>query len=77
MNWIDWLTVIIPTSAVMSLGLYLRKYVRSVADFLSAGRCAGRDMLSMGGIASTLAVTGQIAYVEIHYKIGSEITRGK
>ena len=70
MGWIDWLIVIIPTAFVMLLGMYSRKYVHGVADFLSAGRCAGRYVLSMGDVASALAVTGLIAYVEVHYKTG-------
>ena len=70
MGWIDWLIVIIPTAFVMGLGMYSRKYVHGVADFLSAGRCAGRYVLSMGDVASALAVTGLIAYVEVHYKTG-------
>ena len=73
MSWIDWLIVIIPTACIMWLGVYSRKYVHGVADFLSAGRCAGRYVLSMGDIASALAVTGLIAYVEVHYKTGFAI----
>ena len=73
MGWIDWLIVIIPTAFVMGLGMYSRKYVHGVADFLSAGRCAGRYVLSMGDVASALAVTGLIAYVEVHYKTGFAI----
>ena len=73
MGWIDWLIVIIPTALIMSLGVHSRKYVHGVADFLSAGRCAGRYVLSMGNVASALAVTGLIAYVEIHYKTGFAI----
>ena len=54
MGWIDWLIVIIPTAFVMGLGMYSKKYVHGVADFLSAGRCAGRYVLSMGDVASAL-----------------------
>ena len=64
MGWIDWLIVIIPTAFIMFLGMYSRKYVHGVADFLSAGRCAGRYALSTGDAANTLAVTGLTAYVE-------------
>ena len=73
MGWIDWLIVIIPTAFVLGLGMYSKKYVHGVADFLSAGRCAGRYVLSMGDVASALAVTGLIAYVEVHYKTGFAI----
>lgn len=73
MSWIAWLIVIIPTAFVMFLGMYSRKYVHSVADFLSAGRCARRYVLSMGDVANALAVTGLVAYVEVHYKTGFAI----
>ena len=73
MSWIDWLIVILPTAGVMALGMYSRKYVHGVADFLSAGRCAGRYVLSMGDVASALSVTGLVAYVEVHYKTGFSI----
>ena len=39
MNLWDWLIVIIPVTFVYCMGLWSRRYVRSVADFLSAGRC--------------------------------------
>ena len=73
MGLTDWLIVIVPTALVMALGIYSRKYVHGVADFLSAGRCAGRYVLTMGDVASALAVTGLIAYVEVHYKTGFAI----
>jgi len=73
MSLLDWLIVIVPTAFVMWLGFYSRKYVHGVADFLSAGRCARRYVISMGDVASALSVTGLIAYVEVHYKTGFAI----
>ena len=70
MTVVDWLIVIIPTAVVMYFGCYSRKYVHGVADFLSAGRCVGRYVLSMGDVASALAVTGIIAFVEVRCKTG-------
>ncbi len=66
----DWLIVIIPTLTVMGIGFYSRKYVRSVADFLSAGRVAGRYVISVGDVAAALSIIGLVAYVEVHYKTG-------
>ena len=73
MGFVDWLIVIIPVTLVMGLGIYSRNYVHGVADFLSAGRCAGRYVLSMGDMASALAITGLISYIEVHYKTGFAI----
>src|SRR3954470_9737567 len=61
MHWIDWLLVVIPIALVISIAAYTKRYVRSVADFLSGGRCAGRYLLanargeSDAGLANTMS----------------------
>ena len=61
MQLIDWLLVVLPLSLVLVVAIYTRRFVRSVADFLSAGRCAGRYLLanargeSDAGLANTLS----------------------
>ena len=37
----DWLIIILPVCFVLYMGYYSRRYIRSVADFLSAGRLCG------------------------------------
>ncbi len=70
MSIIDWLIVLIPVTLVIGAGFYSRRYVRSVADFLSAGRVAGRYVMSMGEVANALSIMALAAYVEVHYKTG-------
>jgi Na+/proline symporter len=71
MGLIDWLIVIIPVAGVIGLGFYSsRKYVRSVADFLAAGRLCGRYVISVGDVANSLSIIGLVAFVEVHYKTG-------
>lgn len=70
MSWIDWVIVIIPTAFVYWMGMYSRKYLRDVSTFLSSGRVCGRYVISVGDIASSLSVTGLMAYVEVHYRTG-------
>jgi solute:Na+ symporter, SSS family len=70
MGWIDWLIVIVPVTFVIGMGLYSRKYIRGVADFLAAGRVCGRYVISVGDIANALSIIGLVAYVEVHYKTG-------
>ena len=70
MSVVDWLIVIIPVFFILYLGVWSRKYVNSVADFLSAGRVAGRYLLTSSEVANALAIIGIISYVEIHYKTG-------
>ena len=38
MGLLDWLIVVIPVAFVMGMGVYSRRYIRGVSDFLSAGR---------------------------------------
>ncbi len=70
MGLIDWLIVIIPTCLIVGIGIYSRRYIKGVADFLSAGRVAGRYVISIGDVANALAIIGLVAYVEVHYKTG-------
>src|SRR6059058_1554980 len=61
MQWIDWLMVFVPIAVVFGFAIYTKRYVKSVADFLSAGRCAGRYLLANArgeadaGLANTLS----------------------
>ncbi len=70
MTWIDWLIVFIPLSFVIYMGYYSNRYVRSVADFLSAGRVCGRYVISTAGVAGGLSIVILTSYVEVHYKTG-------
>jgi len=74
MGLIDWLIVIIPVVFVLGIGLYSRRYIRSVADFLAAGRVCGRYVISVGDIANALSIIGLVAFVEVHYKTGFALT---
>jgi SSS family solute:Na+ symporter len=66
MHPIDWLFVAAPLSLILVIALWTRRYVKSVADFLAAGRCAGRYLLANArgeaesGLASSIAVFEQI-----------------
>lgn len=61
MHWIDWLLVVLPIAFVLAVAVYTRRFVKSVADFLSAGRCAGRYLLANArgeadsGLANTMS----------------------
>lgn len=61
MQAIDWILVALPLGFVLAVALYTNRFVKSVADFLSAGRCAGRYLLanargeSDSGLANTMS----------------------
>jgi SSS family solute:Na+ symporter len=58
---IDWVIVAATLALVVGVALYTRRFVKSVADFLAAGRCAGRYLLanargeSDSGLANTMS----------------------
>ena len=48
MQLIDWILVVGSLLLVLGIGLYTQLYMRSVADFMSAGRVARRYLLAVG-----------------------------
>ncbi len=70
MHWLDWAILVGFATFVCLMGLGTRQYLKSVADFLSANRCAGKYMLGVAdGIAGLGAIT-IIARFEMFYKAG-------
>ena len=70
MKWFDWLIFWLPLCFVLYMGFYSRRYIRGVADFLSAGRLCGRYVICVADMANALSIIGLIAYVEVSYKTG-------
>lgn len=70
MSTIDWLMVFGTFVFLASLAYRSRKYTRSVADFLSANRCAGRYLLGTAEGAAGLGAISIIALFEKGYSTG-------
>ena len=70
MRWFDWLILLLPVCFVMYMGYYSRRFIRGVADFLSAGRLCGRYLICVADMANALSIIGLIGYVEVSYKTG-------
>lgn len=70
MHWIDWCIMLIPFFLVLWLAMYAGKFVRGVADFLAAGRVAGRYVIAVGDVASGMSVITIVALVEAKYQCG-------
>ncbi len=51
MSFIDWLIVVVPVIFVIGVGVYSRRYIRGVVDFLSAGRLCGRYVICASDVA--------------------------
>ena len=74
MSWIDWLIVIFPMIFIIGIAIYARRYARGAADFLAAGRVAGRYVISVGDMMSWLSVIILVAGCEQSYQTGFGIT---
>ncbi len=74
MSLIDWLIVIIPIILLVWVAVYSSRYARGVADYLVAGRIAGRYVLSVGDMAAAQSVIGLIAGCEAYYHAGFSIS---
>ena len=70
MHWIDWLIMILPFMVVLFLAIYAGRFVRGVADYLAAGRVAGRYVIAVGDVSAMLSVITVVAVVEAKYQCG-------
>src|SRR5580658_6013965 len=74
MHWIDYTIAFVPFIVIVIVSWRTRRYMKSVADFMSASRCAGRYLVcSAGGEAASGAVTA-VAMFEYTYKTGFVLT---
>ncbi|MDB5325894.1 MAG: hypothetical protein JWM57_1463 [Phycisphaerales bacterium] len=74
MSWIDWLIMAVPAVVVLYIAWVTNKYVRSVADFLAAGRVAGRYLVCTASGMASMGVISVIAVCERNYHAGFAVT---
>lgn len=74
MHWIDWGIAIVPVVLVLSIAIYTRRYVRGIADFLAAGRVAGRYVICVGNMQAAMSLITLIALCESQYQCGMAIS---
>lgn len=70
LNTADWGIVIGLLALVTGMAVYARRYVRSVADFMVANRCAGRYVYAFSRSISDLGTVTFLAWWELFYKAG-------
>ena len=70
MHWLDWLIVIVPIIVVLWTAMKSQRYVTSVADFLAAGRVAGRYVTAVAGGEAAMGLISVVAMMEMYYKVG-------
>lgn len=73
MQPLDWIFVILPLLLICAIGIYTRTYARSVADFLSGGRVAGRYLLAVAGGEMQAGAVVFVAAFEVIGKSGFTI----
>ncbi|MBE6372516.1 MAG: sodium:panthothenate symporter, partial [Lentisphaerae bacterium] len=70
MTWLDWCIVVMPLLIVLFIGLKSQKYVKSVADFLAAGRVAGRYVICVASGEANMGLVSLVAMWEMNYAVG-------
>ncbi len=70
MFWLDWIIVFIPLFIVLYVGMKSQKYVRGVADFLAAGRVAGRYVVAVASGEAAMGLISIVAMIERDYSSG-------
>lgn len=73
MYWIDWLLVAIPLVLVCGIAIVTRRYIRSVSDFLAAGRVAGRYLVANAESSANVGAIAIVALFEMLYKAGTTV----
>tara|TARA_B100000683_G_scaffold154905_1_gene149722 strand:+ start:424 stop:654 length:231 start_codon:yes stop_codon:yes gene_type:complete len=70
LSFIDWLIIIIVLSGMIYSVSFTKGLMRSVTDFLSAGRTAGRYLISVSQGAAGLGAITIISFLEVGYITG-------
>ena len=71
---LDWWIVGLVYAAMAGGVWLLRPFMRSVADFLAAGRTAGRYMLSVSQGVAALGAISVVGFLEQNYVAGFSLT---
>ena len=66
--------MLLPVAAIIGMSIYCRRYIRDVADYLSAGRVARRYVICVGGMEEALGVLTLMQMMERNYLTGFAIT---
>ncbi|MFA5688501.1 MAG: hypothetical protein WC959_05085 [Kiritimatiellales bacterium] len=70
MYWLDWVIVGAVIAVTVLIGKYTQRFVKGVADYLSAGRCAGRYLMMTAQEMSGFSAAALIANYEQYHKSG-------
>ncbi len=74
MHTIDWIIVAVPLLIVFYIARRTQRYVKGVADFLTAGRVAGRYVVSVASGEASMGLISLVALFEVYYNSGFAYT---
>jgi SSS family solute:Na+ symporter len=74
MQLLDWILLILPLLIVLAVGFYTAQFVKGVADFLSAGRLAGRYLLAVAQGEMQAGAVTFVAAFEVISRSGVTLT---
>ncbi|MFT3784863.1 MAG: hypothetical protein QM770_01690 [Tepidisphaeraceae bacterium] len=70
MHWIDWTILVLPLLVILVIGMKTRRHVKSVSDFMTGGRVAGRYLVSVSDGMAGLGLITVVGFFEFFYKSG-------
>lgn len=70
MHLVDWAIVAVLAIGLTWVSFMTKRYLRGVADFLSANRSAGRFLLTIAGSMSSVGAISVVAMFEAYYAAG-------
>lgn len=73
MTPLDWTIMAVPWVLIFAASLITRRYVKGVADFLAAGRGAGRYLICVAEGAAGMGLITVVAMFEQYYRAGTAI----
>lgn len=71
---LDWVALCVPLVMVVLIAAYTKRYLKSVADYMAGGRCAGRYMLCVARGEMGAGAVVFVAMFEIFAKAGFTFT---
>lgn len=70
LHLIDYAVILIPFTVILLISWHTRRYMKSVADFMSASRCGGRYLLATAAGEAAMGAVSVVAIFEYTYKAG-------
>ena len=74
LHLVDWLVVCASMAVVLAVALYAQRHVRSVSDFMTGGRIAGRYLVAVSDGMATMGLITVVAFFEFYYKSGFSVS---